>query len=875
MPDTPVFQSHHVIEQAAYERSRLLQALSRQGMFDLHGPRNLLNLPADQALAAKLGLSPHPGGPLGEYSEGVRLKLVRLEQSADGQAALRGDKAAALRVAGQVGELTDTLKTGLINGDLHSNTPQGMTRERANEGIKRFFGNLDDYKQTHAMQIAEVGKMGPVETQWAGVTRSEAKVTAVLDAIEQPGMKAVKGDAVAGKQSLGTAIADANKANRLPVSEAFEVRLRASFPKEMPPTLFRPPAMPRSGGPVVEGGAIPDVERPRGATAGQGRAARVVGAAGVALMAYDFVTTGHRVVELRAQGNETAAQSAQTHFIGRNAGGLIGGIGAGFVYGAIAGSETGPGALITGVIGAGVGAYLGERWAAQKDIERVYTQNDRSGNTWSRDPTDPKGEWLRKVRTPNADGTYSERTQVAVARLKDSLNYQAANDSYSLGLGSPPTPKNPFSIESAQDQPGWTAGAWQRDAKSGAWSRTLVADGIGSEFQTPEIKTEAATAAQTKQLEQQSALIIANNAANTPASIAARYQIAYNQYGWNEFSSLEPVPEAIRNAAKQTETFKASDGNTYTRDANGGWTTPGTLYGTNPPTDRIREELNRTWQSQKGGLQEMAEYAATARDNPTPTEYSLRTMIKEMYTKAGIARSEADIDAANIAVFVNHVRDGVGGSTYTIQLQPDGSIATLVGRDDKRMEIKSVTTPADIERIRNPPNDPPSEPKSKEPQSREEGPRRTSDAPSGVSPSTLLASLDDAANPRNGMFRQAFDPVRTRDAEMGRTSDETSLRLAAGMTADARARGIETIAFAQFSPDGRKFYMADTPDPSLPWAKTAVGDVAQALQQSVGDSTQRVAQLDQAQSAAQQLAQRTQQQSQEQNGPVIQGPKLV
>ncbi|MCC8628521.1 AHH domain-containing protein [Xanthomonas vesicatoria] len=89
MADTPAFQGHHVIEQAAFSESRLLQSLSRSGLFDLHGPRNILNLPADQALAAKMGLSPHPGGPLGAYSEELANRLERLELSPDGQATLR------------------------------------------------------------------------------------------------------------------------------------------------------------------------------------------------------------------------------------------------------------------------------------------------------------------------------------------------------------------------------------------------------------------------------------------------------------------------------------------------------------------------------------------------------------------------------------------------------------------------------------------------------------------------------------------------------------------------------------------------------------------------------------------------------------------
>lgn len=863
MGDTPAFQGHHVIEQEAYRQSRLLRELSAQGLFDLDGPRNMLNLPQDRALAARLGLSPHPGGPLGAYSSGLQEELLELQRSPDGQAALRGDRAAAERVAGRVGELTDTLKTGLVNGDLYSNTPEGMTREQANQRIRDFFGDIDGYRQTHATQIAEIGRMPAQEARWAAVTRSEGNVNATLDAIEQPGVKPAAGDPAAGRQSLGTAIAQANEAGRLPLSETTEVRLRETFPREMPPAFVRAPALPEAG-PLPEGATV------REAAPGAGRAMRVVGAAGVALMAYDFVTTGHRVVELRAQGNEAAAASAETHFVGRNLGGIAGGLGAGFLYGAAVGSETGPGALLTGLVGAGLGAYLGERWADQRDIERVFTQADRSGNEWSRDPADPNGAWMRTTRAPNAHGGYDEMRLVAAGRLVDELNYRAANDSYSLGLGSPPTPRNPFSIESAQDQPGWQAGPWQRNADTGAWSRTMVEQVMVSEFgPIPQIRSEPASPAQTAALEQQSALIVAENAANTPAAIAARYQIAYNQYGWSEFAALEPVPDAIRNAAAQTQTLQASDGHVYTRGADGEWSTPGTFYGTNPATGNVREELNRTWQSQHEGLRDMTSYAAEAQAHPTPTQSDLRGLVADAYARAGFTPGATDIDAATRAVKEDHARAGLGQSPYTLQVRPDGVIETLVGRDDRRMEVKSETTPAEIERARTqsadvPRPDAPASPATRAP-----------DTPTPDRASPDHASLDERANPRHEMFRQALAPVLSRDAELGRTPDDASVRLAAGMTAEARARGLESIAFAQFSPDGRRFYMADTADPASPLARTAVGDVGQGLQQSVADSSQRVAQLDQAQAMTQQLAAQTQQQEQAQGGPVIQGPRLV
>jgi hypothetical protein len=865
MTDTPVFQGHHVIEQGAYAKSELLQALSEQRLFDLHGPRNLLNLPADQALAARLGVSPHPGGPLGEYSKGLELQLQRLQQTPDGQATLRGDRAAAERMAVRVGELTDTLKTGLVNGDLHSNTPQGTTRDQTNRQIRNFFGNLDEYRQTHSTQIAEIGRMPVQEARWAGVTRSEGNVTAALDAIEQPGAKPVAGDLAAGRQSLGTAIAEANSAGRLPVSEPLELRLRASFPREMPTTLVRPPVLPEARVPLLQGGALPEAGAPHGSAPGSSRVMRVVAGGSVAVMAADFAITGHRVLQLRAEGNEAAAASAQTHWVGRNAGGVLGGIGAGFVYGAVAGSETGPGALVTGLIGAGVGAYLGERWADRKDIERVFTQRDGNGNKWTRDPANPDAEWLHTAPAPNGAGGYEEEHFKAVGHLANELNYKAANASYSLGLGSPSKPQDPFSIPGQQDQSGWLAGPWQRDAETKAWSRTLVAEGIPSEIPLPpDTRQQPATPAQSADLERRSDLIIAQNVANTPAVTAARYQIAYNQFSWHNFASMEPVPGVIRNASTQTQTLQASDEKTYTRGAGGEWTTSGT----NQAMGNIREELNRTWQSQQAGLQEMSGYAAEARKNPTQIHDDLRSMVVGAYASAGISRSEADIDAATLALKQNHARNGIGQSPFNLKIGSDGSIATLVGQDDRRLEIKSVTTAAEIEQARTQRASPTETPQPNAP---------TPSSPTTRSPGAPTpdhAALDDAANPRNGMFQQALGPVRTRDAELGRTPDEASVRLAAGMTAGARERGLETIAFAQFSPDGQRFYMANTSDPSSPWAKTAVGDVGQALQQSVAYSTLQVAQLDQ-QAMTQQLAQSAQQQTLGQGGPVMQGPRLA
>ena len=699
MADTPAFQGHHVIEQAAFSESRLLQSLSRSGLFELHGPRNILNLPADQALAASMGLSPHPGGPLGAYSEELANRLERLELSPDGQATLRGDQAAAQRIAARVNGLTDTLKVGLINGDLVSNTPQGMTPQQANAKIRAFHGDLAAYQQSHAGQIADVGKMAAAEARWAGVTRSEGNVQLALDAIDQPGSSTLS-DRWCGRQSLGEAVAEANQAGRLPITQPMEARLRLTFPQEMPPILARPPTAPRMPGVPGEGSIVAGEGLAAAEAAGARglSGARVAGAAGVALMAYDFAVTGHRVVQLSTQGNDTGAESAATHFVGRNAGGIAGGFLLGAGYGAVTGSWTGPGALATGLVGGVAGAYLGERWAEKQDINRIYTQPDRSGNEWTRNPEDPQGTWTRTVSAPLPSGGYQETRLVAAGRLADELNYRAANDSYSLGLANSPKPQDPYRLDAKAEthppcEPFETGRDYVRDAQTGKWQLEIREniDGKIPVTRNAPISTERETA-----LESQSQTIIAQNAANTPEATAARYQIAYNQFGWNEFANREPVPEAITNARTQPQPLQASDGHSYTRDAHGEWTTPGTLYGTNAATGNTREELNRTWQSQQAGLQDMASMAEVARSNPTPTQSDLHSQVAGMYARAGITRTDAQIDAATAAVAQDHARDTGKQMPFFLQLQKDGSIATVVGQNDDRMEIRATTTAAEI-----------------------------------------------------------------------------------------------------------------------------------------------------------------------------------
>ncbi|MBB4125838.1 hypothetical protein GGR77_001109 [Xanthomonas translucens] len=455
----------------------------------------------------------------------------------------------------------------------------------------------------------------------------------------------------------------------------------------------------------------------------------------VAALAYDFTTTGHQVVKLEAQGNATGAESAKTHFIGRNVGGIGGGIAVGFLagagYGLAGGSPSGPGALVTsgigGVVGGVGGAFLGEKWAQQKDIERVFTQKDRDGNEWSRDPNDPKGAWSRVAETQqikattttspeSGAATYGKVRYVAGDVLANQLNYKSANASYELGLANLSEPQNPYSIPPGKGEARSLDGEgnWTRDPQTHAWSRTVVDQYI--EHGMKVTHGETATPQRAAELDQASKLIIAQNAANTPAAIAGRYQVAYNQFGWQQ---LGEAPAAVKNASAQTDTLKASDGHTYTRGANGEWTTPGMIYGTNQAQGNVRDELNEVHRSQQAGLQEYSAMAAEALANPTlPKAMPMRGMVAAAYAGAGIARTEAEIDAATAAVARTHTREGLdAGKPYSLTLQPDpktgrpgpnSAIVTMMddGRDgflsESRMVPKAITTAEQIKQAEKP-----------------------------------------------------------------------------------------------------------------------------------------------------------------------------
>lgn len=573
----------------------------------------------------------------------------------------------------------------------------------SNANVERVFGKVELPAVLENPNVRTLGGQSVAELK---ALYAQGGAEAVLPRVQAPFIEAApKGIFVAPENPTGAAV------SKVTISREAAETLGANTAK------FRTAAdlaeaglarAPTGFAPVVTPGQAAIAGEAAAATRGGLRPGMVMkGAAvvGVAALAYDFVSTGHQVMQLEAQGNTAGSESAKTHFVGRNLGGIGGGIAVGFLagagYGAATGSPSGPGALVTagigGIVGGVGGAFLGEKWAQQKDIERVFTQTDKDGNEWSRDPNNPNAKWTRvaeaqqikastTVGADNGGAVYGNVRYVAGDVLANELNYKSANASYELGLANIVTPQNPYALPLGKDdvKGKYGGGDWERDSETKLWTRQVV-DQMGFRAM-PIPHTETATPQRAAELDQTAALIIAQNAANTPAAIAARYQVAYNQFGWNREGD---VPAAVIDASKRTESLLASDGDVYTRGANGEWTTPGMIYGTNQASGNLRDELNGMYESQRTGLQQLSAVAAEALANPTlPSPTSMRDMVANMYERAGVARTDAQIDAATAALQNTHAREGLdkAGKPYSLDLQPE----TATGRPGPNSAIVTL-----------------------------------------------------------------------------------------------------------------------------------------------------------------------------------------
>lgn len=127
------------------------------------------------------------------------------------------------------------------------------------------------------------------------------------------------------------------------------------------------------------------------------------------------------------------------------------------------------------------------------------------------------------------------------------------------------------------------------------------------------------------------------------------------------------------------------------------------------------------------------------------------------------------------------------------------------------------------------------------------------------------ADMRHADHPDQAMYRQAYDGVATFDRSIGRTPDQHTEQLAAAMTAQSKADGLNGIGMVVMNDDRSRAYAVDGTNPSDPFRKHSSVDVAQAANQPVDVSNRQLNETNAQAQTAQQTS--IQQQSAQQDGP--------
>ena len=473
---------------------------------------------------------------------------------------------------------------------------------------------------------------------------------------------------------------------------------------------------------------------PPGSAAAEGMPAgltpvmKAMNIAGAATLAHEFATTGHKWVELRSQGNTAGADSTAAHFVGRNLGGALGGFTAGAGAGFVTGSWSGPGAILASVAGGVAGAYAGEKWADQKDFDRIHIQTDQAGITWMRNPADPQGRWLhsahqqqvqsgdlgtgvevRPVQTALGEDVTFRADYVANGTQSRYMDWKSANAAYELGLANLPPAKDPWRIDASHLETPPRAAfetkrEFVRDNASGQWELEITQRMDGRTEIPHRLPVEPE---QQAALDEQSRTLIAQNAANTKAALAARYLVAHAHGRWSDFGDADnpSIPSAIIDAQRSADTLLASDGKAYTREDDGQWLSDGLLFD-RQANRNLGDELEITWRSQNAGIQALDHMAGLVRDSVQIAPEGLRGLVETLYTKHGIQRSEEQLTAT--AAALQHNLPATGRPTsISLELMPDphthrisdnSAIATFESAPGNRMVLTATTTMEDVAR---------------------------------------------------------------------------------------------------------------------------------------------------------------------------------
>ena len=641
----PDFQDHHAIEQRTLARSPLLRMLADSGHFDIHAPENRIFLPADPAFAQTLGITPHSGGPIADYQIGLLQRLRRLEQTSDGVAAFNGDAAAQARISGRVEALRDTVRVGLINGDLYTNAPYGLKPDDIRPQVQSFFFNEARYGQLNAPQLQQLRSFTPIDSGWAGVTHSEHRVVATLRHVQSsPNPLTRGGGAELQRQGLSEAISSAYHGGRLSISSEGVLIVENALGKEAADPL-----------------RVPQGQRGFATTSillGEASTSQLIRSGGLLASGADAVITARRTSQLLEEGNGTAAQSELTHALARNGGGWIGGMATASVIGT---SSFVPAAIVAG--DALLMSKAFDKGADLLDNRAVYRQTDKADVRWQFDGRN----WQRQAVMDSAGdglGNPAERSVGASYEKARELGAYAHVKAVELALGKAPPPQDPFSIpakdgESRLDNPNW-----HRDAQTEQWTRQ-VKIGVSGANDRGVYETQTASPERANELNREAVQRIENNIANGKAAIAASYLETYAATRASDFVPL--VPEAVEQARARPDAIQGSDNQLYQRNDAGQWHHAGQIAQGNMA---LELELTRT--IQQPSLDQFNQTIAALESRPLPSAAEVnQNELRHSYYAAGVALSPAWEQAIALATARTREQHGITGAT----LQELGPVA--------------------------------------------------------------------------------------------------------------------------------------------------------------------------------------------------------
>ncbi|MGV6941082.1 XVIPCD domain-containing protein [Stenotrophomonas maltophilia] len=630
-------QDHHAIEQQTLRHSPLLAKLQEAGRFNIHAQENRLFLPANPAYADAMGITPHSGGPLGEYQNGMIRRLNEIQRTRDGKAALLNDSDALDRVMVRVEALRDTVKVGLINGDLNTNTPLGSTPAITNKRIRDFFDGVPEYHQTHIAQIQALKGFTGVDLGWVAVTHSESGIVTTLNRIEYDAKPLTRGGNIELQRSgLSLAISNAHHGGRVVLTEPGIQTVERVLGEEAGHRIRSPRSQ--------QGGATLDL------LLGEASTSQLIRSGGLLASGADAVITARRTSQLLEEGNGTAAQSELTHALARNGGGWVGGMATASVIGT---SSFVPAAIVAG--DALLMSKAFDKGADLLDNRAVYRQTDKAGVTWQFNGRN----WERQAVMDSAGdglGNPAERSVGASYEKARELGAYAHVKAVELALGKAPPPQDPFSIPAKDGEGRLDNPNWHRDAQTEQWTRQ-VKIGVSGANDRGVYETQTASPERANELNREAVQRIENNIANGKAAIAASYLETYAATRASDFVPL--VPEAVEQARARPDAVQGSDNQLYQRDEAGQWHHAGQIAQGNRA---LELELTRT--IQQPSLDQFNQTIAALESRPLPSAAEVnQNELRHSYYAAGIALSPAWEQAIALATARTREQHGITGPT--------------------------------------------------------------------------------------------------------------------------------------------------------------------------------------------------------------------